>query len=70
MGLLPKKGDIDTEGLDIDPDVMEALLAVDPAQWQAEMEAVGEYLRSFGERTPERLLAEHGAVMEKLAKAS
>jgi len=70
VGLLPKKGDIDTEGLEIEPEVMEALLTVDPAQWQAEMEAVGEYLRSFGERAPERLLAEHGAVMERLAKAS
>jgi phosphoenolpyruvate carboxykinase (GTP) len=72
VGLLPKSGDIDTDGLEIDPEVMEALLTIDPDQWQAEMEAVGEYLRSFGERTPARLLAEHEAVMEKLnlAKAS
>jgi len=72
VGLLPESGDIDTEGLDIDPEIMDALLTIDPDQWQAEMEAVGEYLRSFGERTPARLLAEHEAVMAKLnlAKAS
>ena len=31
------------------------LLTVDPEQWREEMQDIGEYLHSYGERLPERL---------------
>jgi phosphoenolpyruvate carboxykinase (GTP) len=58
IGFLPKAADIDTRGLDIDADTLNALLSVDTAQWRAEMAAVSEYLESYGERLPAALKAE------------
>ena len=68
IGWLPENGDIDTQDLAIDESVMEALLSVDRAQWLEEMESVGEYLSSFGDRLPEELQFEHDRVMIELRK--
>lgn len=69
IGLLPHADDIDTRELDIDRATLEALLAVDPDQWQAEMDAVGEYLQSYGSRLPETLREEHRRVVDALKSA-
>jgi phosphoenolpyruvate carboxykinase (GTP) len=66
---LPEPADIDTSGLEIDDDVMQALLSVDIDQWNDEMTSVGEYLESYGDRLPKALRAEHAAVVEALKKA-
>ena len=70
IGYLPSPSDIDTSGLDIDDETMQALLSVDVDQWKAEMESVGEYLESYGDRLPEALRKEHANVVEALQKAS
>jgi phosphoenolpyruvate carboxykinase (GTP) len=70
IGFLPGISDIDTSGLDISDETMEALLSVNIEQWQAEMDAVGEYLHSYGDRLPEALSKEHAAVVAELKKAS
>jgi len=69
IGFLPKPSDIDTHGLDIAGETMEALLAVDNAQWLAEMEHIGDYLESYGERLPEDLRQQHAKVVAALQKA-
>ena len=69
IGFLPTPDDIDTTGLDVDEDTMEALLSVDTEQWKAEMESVGEYLDSYGDRLPDALRREHAAVVAALQKA-
>jgi len=69
IGFLPEPDDIDTQDLDIDRESLESLLSVDGSQWQAEMEAVGEYLESFGERLPEALRDEYSRVRSALEKA-
>jgi len=69
IGFLPEPDDIDTQDLDIDRESLESLLSVDGSQWQAEMEAVGEYLESFGERLPEALREEYSRVRSALEKA-
>jgi phosphoenolpyruvate carboxykinase (GTP) len=66
IGYLPRPGDIDLKGLDLSGDALEQLLAVDPEQWRAEMEQIGEYLAGFGERLPEQLSAEHRKVVRAL----
>ena len=48
---------------------MAALLAVDIDQWRVEMDAIGEYLDSYGERLPKELREQHAAVSENLRKA-
>jgi phosphoenolpyruvate carboxykinase (GTP) len=69
IGYLPKPSDIDTSGLDIADETMQALLSVNVEQWQAEMDSIGEYLASYGERLPEALKQEHTEVVEALKKA-
>ena len=70
IGFLPKPSDIDTSGLDIADETMEALLSVNVQQWRDEMDSVGEYLRSYGDRLPEALSKEHAVIVEDLQKAS
>jgi phosphoenolpyruvate carboxykinase (GTP) len=42
IGYLPNAGDLNTDTLDIDPEVMNALLTVDSGQWKAEMKEFGD----------------------------
>jgi phosphoenolpyruvate carboxykinase (GTP) len=67
IGYLPKPGDIDMRGLDVSKDALDQLLAVDPNQWRAEMENIGEYFAEFGERLPEELHEQHQKVVRALA---
>ena len=67
IGYLPRPGTIDITGLDLSAETLDQLLAVDPGQWREEMEAVGAYLRSYGERLPQRLLTEHQKIVSALS---
>jgi phosphoenolpyruvate carboxykinase (GTP) len=69
IGFLPRPSDIDTSGLDIDDGTMQSLLNVDVEQWRAEMESVGQYLESFGDRLPVELRRQYEEVVEDLRKA-
>jgi phosphoenolpyruvate carboxykinase (GTP) len=48
---------------------MEDLLSVYIEQWKAEMESVGDYLDSYGDRLPAELKQEHAEVTAELKKA-
>jgi phosphoenolpyruvate carboxykinase (GTP) len=67
IGYLPKPSDIDTRGLDVSSATLEQLLAVDHAQWRAEMVDMGKYLAGFGKRLPPRLAAEQQKVLAALS---
>ena len=69
IGYLPSQNDIDLDGLDVSQDPLRQLLAVDPAQWREEMREFGEYLRGYGDRLPQRLAAEHAAVVRALEQS-
>jgi len=45
---------------------METLLEVDIAAWQTEIAEIGEYLDSYGDRTPAAIKAEQVRVAEAL----
>ena len=74
IGFLPNIEDLDTTGLDIDPEALSALTSIDIGQWQVEMDAIGDYFASYGDRLPPALRAELAAVEANLkdvaAKAS
>lgn len=70
IGFLPKPADIDTSGLDVPIETMEALLSVNIDAWRDEMDSVGEYLDSYGKRLPAKLRQEHAAIVADLKKAS
>jgi len=66
IGWLPNVNDLHLEGTHISAETMTELLNVDPALWRAELEQVGTYLQSFGERLPPRLIDEHRETLERL----
>ena len=68
IGYVPIKEDIDTSGLDITDENLNALFAIDPDQWLAEMNEIKEYFNEFGERLPKQLLNEHAKVVASLSK--
>ena len=67
IGVVPSADDLNLAGLEIDPATMAALLEVDEAGWRAEIEQIGEYLASYGERIPQPMLNEYKTISGKLA---
>jgi phosphoenolpyruvate carboxykinase (GTP) len=67
IGNLPNAGDLNVEGLSLSADSLKELLSIDREGWYDEMEAIGEYLQSYGERTPKALLAEQEKIAKQLA---
>lgn len=66
IGYLPLAADIDTTDLDISADQLGTLLSIDTAKWREELESVGEYLHSYGDRLPKALEQEHQRVLDAL----
>ncbi len=67
IGQLPHAADLDTRGLELAPEALEELLAVSPAQWRTEFEAIGSFLDEFGERVPPALLNELNSAIARVA---
>ncbi|MGE0113692.1 MAG: phosphoenolpyruvate carboxykinase (GTP) [Steroidobacteraceae bacterium] len=67
IGYLPAPSDLNTSGLDIQPDTLQELLSINPAAWRAETLQIAEYLNEFGNRTPARLKEKLGEVQKRLA---
>ena len=62
IGYLPFADDIDVDGIDVSDNDLLTLTSIDTLQWLAEMDAIGEYLESYGERLPEALMDEQRKV--------
>jgi phosphoenolpyruvate carboxykinase (GTP) len=58
IGLVPTADAIDVAGLDVSPEDMARLLAVDPADWRKELPAIHQHFARFGDSLPERLRAQ------------
>ena len=70
IGILPAENELDLRGLDLDPAALRELLAIDPAAWQDELTAIGEYLEGYGARMPSTLKAELARIRSAMAAAS
>jgi phosphoenolpyruvate carboxykinase (GTP) len=70
IGWLPAPGAIPTEGLDITPETLEAVMSVNPLEWQNEIPLIAEYYASFGDRAPAALYAELNALESRLSAAT
>src|SRR5690606_13329782 len=55
VGLLPLAQDLELDGLDLTPEALDELFAIDPSSWLAECDLTEEYFAKFGDRLPERL---------------
>jgi len=66
IGYLPNPADIDISGLDVDANTMGELLTVRNDQWREELDAMGEYLKTYGDRVPAKLQGEFQRVVAAL----
>ena len=55
IGNLPNAKDIDISDLDISSEVLEELLSVENNEWLEEINSIGEYFKSYGDRLPDAL---------------
>jgi phosphoenolpyruvate carboxykinase (GTP) len=58
IGYVPAPGSLDLDGLDLTADQVAAALAVDPAEWQAEIPLIEEWFAKIGDKVPNTLLSE------------
>ncbi|MFN2251342.1 MAG: phosphoenolpyruvate carboxykinase (GTP) [Anaerolineae bacterium] len=64
VGIVPSRGEIDIEGLDIDESDMDKLREVDAEAWLTEVELMKEHYANIGDRVPKELSA-HLAKLER-----
>jgi phosphoenolpyruvate carboxykinase (GTP) len=66
IGMLPAKGAIDTDGLDIDTATMERLCGISKDDWRAENAGIGEFFAKLGDRLPPDLAQQNEALAKRL----
>jgi phosphoenolpyruvate carboxykinase (GTP) len=67
IGLVPAPGELNVEGLDLAPEALEALLAVDTEQVKQELPQVQEHLAKFGDRLPAPVHAQLEALEKRVS---
>jgi phosphoenolpyruvate carboxykinase (GTP) len=67
IGLLPSEGDINTEGLNIEPEALRELLSVDEGLVREQLPQVKEHFAQFGDKLPEALAQQLAALEQRLA---
>jgi phosphoenolpyruvate carboxykinase (GTP) len=70
IGYLPPAGDggLDTTGLDITPDAIRELMAVDVEGWKGQLPQVHEHFAKFGDKLPAALRSQLEALEQRLAE--
>jgi phosphoenolpyruvate carboxykinase (GTP) len=66
IGRVPARDALDVSGLDVSPEDMAKLLAVDPDQWRAQLPQVHEHYARFGDSLPAELRRQLEALEERL----
>jgi phosphoenolpyruvate carboxykinase (GTP) len=66
IGHVPTPESLDTAGLDLTADQLAAALAVDPAEWQAEVPQIQEWFERFGDDLPAVLWTELDGLKARL----
>ncbi|WP_445996249.1 phosphoenolpyruvate carboxykinase (GTP) [Okibacterium fritillariae] len=69
LGLVPAPGDLNVDGLDVAPDALAELFAVDRESWLAEAQLTEDFFDTFGTRVPAALRAELAALRYRLRQA-
>ena len=66
IGLVPAEGDLNTDGLDIDPDDLAEVLRVDSDELRAQLPQVKEHLAKFGDQLPAEVRSQLDALEQRL----
>jgi phosphoenolpyruvate carboxykinase (GTP) len=67
IGRVPPPEGIETDGLDLDPAVLEELLTIDPDRWREELPQLEEHYTKLGERLPRALRDQLASLEKRLA---
>jgi phosphoenolpyruvate carboxykinase (GTP) len=67
IGKLPAEGALDVNGLDVAPETMKALNAVDAEGWKAELPMIREHFATFGDDLPNALKEQLAALERRLS---
>ncbi len=67
IGKLPAEGSLDVNGLDVAPETMKALNAVDAEGWKAELPMIREHFATFGDNLPNVLKEQLSALERRLS---
>jgi phosphoenolpyruvate carboxykinase (GTP) len=70
VGLVPRDGDIDTQGLDAQPGDVEAAMRVDLGEWKQELEGQAEWFEQVGPTLPKTLKLQREMLAERVAQAT
>ena len=68
IGYLPNAKDINIEGCNIEPNVLESLVNIDNSLWLEDMEGVKEFYAKFGDKLPAELQHQLEATIARLSK--
>ena len=66
IGYVPRPSDLNLDGLDISPEVMQQLLEVDRESWRAELDGQSEFFERFGDHLPDEIREELEATRKRL----
>jgi phosphoenolpyruvate carboxykinase (GTP) len=66
IGLVPTAESLDLTGLELEPEKIKLLLAVEPAVWREEAALIADAYRTFGDRLPHILWTEHARLVAGL----
>ena len=66
IGLVPPPESIDTDGLDVSTEQLEAALRVDVDEWKAELPQINEWFEQFGDKLPTTLWTELDGLKARL----
>ncbi len=69
IGYVPTPESLQTEGLDMSPEDLELLLAVNPEDWRAELALIEEHYATFGDRMPGELSSQLKELERRLSKS-
>ncbi len=68
IGHLPAEGAIKMDGLDLSPETMRELTAIDPKIWMEEVDQILDHFSKFGEKLPPELREEGERIKAELAQ--
>ena len=66
VGIVPAPGELDTTGLDIAPEDLEQVVAVDPEAFKAQLPQMREFLAKFGDDLPQEIHDQLAAFEQRL----
>lgn len=66
IGYVPTEDGLYLDGLDIEPETLKALLAINREEWREEWAKQGAYFQTIGERLPPTIAEEHRALGKRL----